>query len=374
MKANREFLKKVFSLPTAPFHEEHVSRFICECCRRWKLRLTADHYGNLKVVYKRGRGALPLAFMAHMDHPGFEVVRGGKRALVTLLGGMNDKYFSRAKVVICDGVQQAAQPVKGRVVKIHNKKKREFWVEARRSVSKKSFGGFDLPAVQFKNGLIRTKAADNIASVALLLHFLQALVRGRKKAAITCFFTRAEEVGWVGCLGAIRGGFVPRRTPIIVMETSSAKGGKVDIGGGPCLRVGDQLSLFSPQMDQWLGRVAKKLKKKDRTFQFQRALLQGGACEASPLYQKGYRVGGLALPLGNYHNNGPKNYASEFISLDDFQNMLKWLMALAASVKKDRAELKSGFKIDTRRLKYMSRLSRHYRDLPQTLQTPAKKR
>lgn len=366
MKAHREFLKKVFSLPTAPFHEEHVSRFIRGFCRRLKLRWRADRYGNLKVIYRRGRDAKPLAFMAHMDHPGFEVVRGGKQPLAALLGGVNDKYFAKARVVICDGVKQ----IKGRVVKIHSKKRREFWIRAAHPVAKNSFGWFDLPAIRFKNGLLRTKAADNIASVALLLHFLQELVQGRKKANVTCFFTRAEEVGWIGCLGAIRCGFVPRRIPVIVMETSSAKGGKVDIGGGPCLRVGDRLSLFSPQMDQWLGRVAKNLRKKDRTFQFQRALLQGGACEASPLHRQGYRVGGLALPLGNYHNNGAKSYAGEYVSLNDFQNMSRWLMALASSGKKDQ----EGFKIDTRRLKYMSRLSRCYPDLPQTPRTPPTRR
>lgn len=374
MKADRKFLRKIFSLPTAPFHEEHVSHFIREFCRRWKLPIIADRYGNLKVIYRRGRGAKPLAFMAHMDHPGFEVLRGGKQPLAALLGGVNDKHFAKARVVICDGALGTSRLVKGRVNKIHNKKRREFWIRTAQPVAKNSFGWFDLPAIQFKNGLLHTKAADNIASVALLLHFLQALVRGRKRANVTCFFTRAEEVGWIGCLGAIRHRFVPRRIPIVVMETSSAKGGKVDIGGGPCLRVGDRLSLFSPEMDQWLGRVAKNLRKKDRTFQFQRALLQGGACEASPLYQKGYCVGGLALPLGNYHNNGPKNYAGEFISLSDFQNMLKWLVALAVSGKQDRAGLKSTFKTDNRRSKYMLRLSRYCRDLPPALRIPSKKR
>ena len=274
-----------------------------------------DSFGNIKAIYKRGRFQ-PIAFTAHMDHPGFEVIRGGKKPMVQLLGGVPDRYFAKAKVIFC----HEALIAKGRILRIVDKKRRRFWAVSKKPIPKGAFGYFDLPGFRLKKGKIESKAIDNVASVAILLNLLKELKRQKLKTHVICIFTRAEEVGFVGASGLVKHNFLSSKIPTVVLEASSAKAGKVKIGQGPVLRVGDRFSSFSPQIDLWLKHSAPK--------QFQRALLQGGRCEASLYVEKGYSVGCLAFPLGNYHNNGPKNYACEYISLNDYQNMLQWLVAL----------------------------------------------
>ena len=55
MRPNLTLLKKVLNLPTAPFHEEAVVCFIKNFCRGIGVRCLQDAYGNLKVVYKKGK-------------------------------------------------------------------------------------------------------------------------------------------------------------------------------------------------------------------------------------------------------------------------------------------------------------------------------
>ncbi|MBI4125817.1 MAG: M28 family peptidase [Deltaproteobacteria bacterium] len=317
MKPDRRLIRSVLSLPTAPFHEEAVAAFVKSFAKKLRLRWRQDRYGNLKIVYKKGKGNSPFALTAHMDHPGFEVVRGGRRPIVRLLGGVPDQYFGKARVMVWnDGVV-----AKGKAAKRLDKKKRRFVLRLKQPVRRGAFGTFALPAVRFRGSNIYTKAADDVINVALLLNFLQGLVRGRNKAHVIFLFTRAEEVGFVGALGVAKRKWIRKEIPIIVLEASSAKAGKVKIGGGPVLRVGDKASTFSHAVDLWLQAAAQDIP-------HQRALLPGGRCEATVFTQKEYRAGCLALPLGNYHNTGPKNYAPEFVSLKDYRNMLGWLMAL----------------------------------------------
>lgn len=304
-----------------------------------------DSFGNLKAIYKKS-SAPPIAFTAHMDHPGFEVVQGGKRPIVQLLGGVPDHYFPKAKVVFCDN----GKIIKGDILKQINKKNRRFLAVAQKEIQKGAFGYFDLAGIKLEKGLIKSKAIDNLISVAILLNFLRALKRQKIKAHVVCIFTRAEEVGFVGASGLVKSKFLSPTIPTVVLEASSAKVGKVEIGGGPVLRVGDRFSSFSPEIDLWL--------KKTAPIPFQRALLQGGRCEASFYVEKGYKVGCLAFPLGNYHNNGPKNYDYEFISLKDYKKMLEWLMMLAKNPSPKKAVQKESATIDKIFKKYRKRLRR----------------
>ncbi len=328
MKPDISLIKKVLSLPTAPFHEGLVSRFVRDFCKRLGLPIQQDNFGNLKVIYRRGTNPPRYAVTAHMDHPGFEVIRGGAKGVVQLLGGVPDKFFRKAKVIVC----QDGRQIKGRVAGVANAKKRRYFVKGNRPIEKNAFGYFDLPSVRIKNGLIQTKAADDLINVALLLNLLKELVRRKTKAHLLCVFTRAEEVGFIGALGIAKREWISKKIPLLVLEASSAKAGKVTIGGGPVLRVGDRASTFSHAVDLWLQETAKGFPlRRGSGLAFQRALLSGGRCEATVYVEKGYLSGCLALPLGNYHNRGAKNYAMEYISLSDYANLLRWLFILARS-------------------------------------------
>ncbi len=322
--SQRALLQQVLSLPTAPFHEEAVSLFVRNFAKEHRLPVQQDRYGNLKITYQRGASRPTIVFTAHMDHPGFEVVRGGtKQVLVRLLGGVNEKQFVGARVIIVLGTgYRILGAVRKRIGKY-------FLVAVNDAVHTGAFGYFNLPGCQFRNGKIHSKSIDNVASVSMLLELLRTLQAKKSRAHVVCLFTRAEEVGFVGAVGAIRGGFIPKKIPVIVLENSSAKAGKVRLGDGPVLRVGDKRSCFDPTLDLWVQGIARRLQKKEKRFSFQRALMTGGTCEASPFRLHGFATLCLANPLENYHNQGKRGPAPEAIAEKDYGNLLKWLMAIA---------------------------------------------
>ena len=52
----------------------------------------------------------------------------------------------------------------------------------------------------------------------------------------------------------------------------------------------------------------------------------------------GYRVGGLAVPLGNYHNQGEQGVAPENIALSDYENLVRFLEVLVVDFARDGEE------------------------------------
>jgi len=333
-----KILREVLSLPTAPFHEEKVARYIEKFCVGNGFRLKRDRSGNLFVRYKRGKAGQKVVFTAHMDHPGFEVIKSGKdRTEAGILGGINLDYFKGAAV----SVMTSEGVVKGKISrkKLNKKwmKKPAFEIEFKEKDKKKvrvgDFGWYDLVPFRLDGDLIYTKSADNLASAAVLLELLACLKRKRKNVDVTCLFTRAEEVGFIGCAAFANANILSSDVPVIVVECSSAASGGIKIGAGPVIRVGDKMTSYDSGMDRWLSNIAGKISSKDKKFRFQRALLAGGTCEASLWTLRRRPAGGLAFPLGNYHNNGKRGYAPEFISRDDYKNMLELLREIAVSGK-----------------------------------------
>jgi hypothetical protein len=84
-----------------------------------------------------------------------------------------------------------------------------------------------------------------------------------------------------------------------------------------------------------LHREAKALAAEDATFRFQRRLMDGGSCEATAFCAAGYRSGGLALPLDNYHNmsgldGGRKGIGAERVRVSDYLAEVRLLARLGA--------------------------------------------
>ena len=64
------------SRPAAPFFEDGPAGYITEVLARLDVTTQRDTYGNIVAHYSSGSDGSqpPVAFVAHMDHPGFEIV------------------------------------------------------------------------------------------------------------------------------------------------------------------------------------------------------------------------------------------------------------------------------------------------------------
>jgi endoglucanase len=167
---------------------------------------------------------------------------------------------------------------------------------------------------------------------------------------VRLLFTRAEEVGFLGAIAAVKHGTMPRASRVLALENSRSFADS-PIHGGPIVRVGDRLSVFSPALTAAVAARAAEIAGASASssgppriepaspWRWQRKLMAGGACEATVFCQGGYEATCLCLPLGNYHNmadldavqagmhSGPPAIEREFIGLDDFEGLVDLLVA-----------------------------------------------
>ncbi len=333
MPSNRldYWLREILPLPTAPFNEDAVRARVRRLAEERGLGIKEDRAGNLLLEYKNpGRRSKAVAFTCHMDHPGFEVMESrGRSAKVRLLGGVDEKTLKGSRLVFEDeGRRIKAETLSVKMAKDRRKEDTVLRIKANEPLRPGQFGWFDLVPLSISRGRIRSKALDNLISAALICALLDDLASRKRKAQVYGLFTVAEEVGFAGAMEAVKGKLVPKKLPVIVMETSRELP-SFEIGKGPVIRVGDRMSVFDDGMTLWLSDTAEALTKQDKRFQYQRALMPGGWCEATLFQLAGYKTGALAISLDNYHNMGKKGAAAEAVSLSDTEQMLKLMEALA---------------------------------------------
>jgi putative aminopeptidase FrvX len=345
--------ERLLTQPTAPYHEHAVREAVIEHCRQLGLPVEMDRVGNVIVKYVRAPFRLrfgrsrpegrshkqmpPLVFMAHMDHPGFEAL-GGKRA--EFLGGVPKEWFVGAPVrfyadLECGGLpplssrserQSAGKPAHS-IIRTKIRRLLPGWpkrklVELDAPVS--GFGQWDVTRFAVRNGRLYATGIDDVLSVVVVLAALAEIKRRRLRTHVWGVFTRAEEVGFNGAVELARAGKIPRRALVISMEMSRQRPW-ARIGDGPVVRVGDRMTMFSPEATYFLQEVARRA-----AINAQRALMDGGTTEATAFGGFGYRVGGLCLPLGNYHNIGPnRKIRAEFVSVNDLEGLVKLTVAAA---------------------------------------------
>ena len=282
--------RRILAQPTAPFHEDAVRReiraLLADCPH---VALTEDRFGNLLAHYRRGKSAARFAFAAHMDHPAYV----GRE----FLGGVPERILKRKP-------------------------------------APRKFGAFrmwDLPECEVRAGRIRSRACDDLIGCGAIVAALRELERTGAQCAAWGLFTRAEEVGFVGAIELAKSARLPKSVTIVSLETSSVKGGPVKIGGGPIIRVGDRTSVFDSAATAQLQAAAKSA-----GIAHQRALMQGGTCEATAYALYGYRTAAMCVALGNYHNCGPGDrIAPEYVSLEDTLGMARLCVAIATSAAAD---------------------------------------
>jgi putative aminopeptidase FrvX len=358
------FLLEVTSIPTAAGREERVIGFIegWVASRADRLILSRDRIGNLTIARHDfleacARGVKPLMITAHLDHPAFvvtglRVVGKGKTAGVELdlefRGGVNDPYFvgsalevfDRAGAHACDAkilsldakIDPATKPFKTVVARLARAADAAIVVTG-------SIARWKFPKAEVKNGLAHTHACDDLAALAAALVAFDEISRNAACAHVALLFTRSEEIGFIGAIGAAREGTVPKGARLLCLENSRSFPQDSPIGAGPIVRVGDRLSVFTPELTNRVGELAAAHAKDSPQFKYQRKLMPGGACEATAFASFGLTSTCVCLPLGNYHNMQDIDGVSakkvkarvgrEFISTDDFHWLVELLEVVA---------------------------------------------
>ncbi len=274
----------ILSEPTAPFHEARVREAIRGLLAGSRhVHLREDDFGNL-IAHYRGPGATAparWAFSAHMDHPGWVRTPEGEWRF---LGGVEQAYLDANREMI-----------------------REFG----------AFAMWDLPALEVRGEQIHARACDDLIGCAAIVAMLQEL--DRLGAPVECygFFTRAEEVGFVGAIQLARTGWVAEAGLTVVSLETSAERPPAKMGEGPILRIGDKTSVFDNAASAELQRAAQAA-----GIAVQRCLMAGGTCEGTAFQLYGVRAAALCIALGNYHNRAASpRIEPEYVSIYDFYGL-----------------------------------------------------
>ena len=363
--AREKFLLEITSLPTVAGREERVIEAIEKwvAARKDRVVLSRDRFGNLTVARHdfleacaRGTksGVKPVMITAHLDHPAFVVtaVRAkGKSAVeidLEFRGGVNDPYFKGAalevfdrdtrksfdaKIISLDAkTDPATKPFKTVVAKLAKP-------AAAKHIAAGSIARWKFAKAEVKKGLAHTHACDDLAALAAALVAFDAISRDAACAHVALLFTRSEEIGFIGAIGAARNGTAPNGARLVCLENSRSFPHDSPIGAGPIVRVGDRLSVFTPELTNRIGDIAAAHAKDTPAFKFQRKLMPGGACEATAFASFGIASTCVCLPLGNYHNmqdidgvaagKSKAKVGREFISVDDFHWLVELLEVVA---------------------------------------------
>jgi endoglucanase len=312
--------------PAAPFHEHAVRGEVERICAEHALAFKRDKFGNVIVGLRTAPKVRPFVLAAHMDHPGFEMVRqlSPKRWLARFLGGVPDEYFRPGVPVrlMPGGVaaKLGRRPGKAKEFELHTKQPLKGAAE---------FAVWELEDFAVKGGRIHGRGCDDLIGVASILATLIELKRSRARVNVIGVIARAEEIGFLGAMAVAASNELPKNSLAVSLETSRELPG-VKMEQGVILRVGDRTSIFDSEAMRFLAEVAAGLKKRKKKFQSQRALMSGGTCEATAYQEFGFQTAAVCVALGNYHNCAEgKRIRAEFVSLADALSMVELLAAAA---------------------------------------------
>ncbi len=321
--------RRLMRCPAAPFHEAAVRFEVELICRERGLTVRRDQFGNVLVELKRGRAVRPMVLVAHLDHPGFDMVetRPAGRLRARFLGGVPKTYFqpgTRIRFLPAGGAGRLGQPL-GAADRM------EFeLIPDRPPGTPPSFAVWELEDFALRDGLIHGRACDDLIGVAAILTTLIAAAESPGPIWLIGAITRAEEIGFGGALALAGSRALPRNSLVVSLETSRELP-PVKMGDGVIVRVGDRSSVFDTQATRFLTEIANDLKARNPRFKQQRALMPGGSCEGTVFAEAGFQTAAVCVALGNYHNCGPRRrIAAEFVSRADAAAMVTLLTAATA--------------------------------------------
>ena len=221
-----DFLARLGAQPAVAFHENGVATEVRGALTEIGVSWRTDGFGNIiaRIAGSDGGGVPPIAFMAHMDHPGFEVVgRDGDYLIGRASGGIPAGAFEAG--VPLHIVLPAGRRISAETVGKHGEE-RERQVLIRLAggdsgeVPVPSAAVFDLPDFSIDEDYLVMRAADDLAGCGCILAALDRLRGEPPTGDVYGVFTRAEEVGLVGARLLAEAGTLPLDTLVVSLESS----------------------------------------------------------------------------------------------------------------------------------------------------------
>ncbi|WP_200761527.1 hypothetical protein [Poriferisphaera corsica] len=367
-KRHERLLIELTSLPTGTGKEHAVVRYLYDwVARRAWVSMKRDKWGNVLLGLKGRRAKRPVVLTSHLDHPAFvvyEVKDGGREVWAEFRGGVHNDYFVGTKVRWWSRVEGELDKIKceqfegkdsyqtlidlketkrGEVAEVFDAdekngqmfKQAKICFLAKNKVKTGDLLTWDLRESKVVRCKLNARVCDDLAvTAASLTCFERWYERNKNKLKeahhVQVLFTRAEEVGFIGAMGACQSGLIADDARLIALENSKSIPGDSPQGAGPIVRVGDATSTFGHELNYRISQIAKQLTGEDETFQYQRKLMPGGSCEATAYQCYGYQTTCLCLPLVNYHNMNEqtKKIDVEVIDMRDYHNMVKLLIGV----------------------------------------------
>ncbi|MBC7784751.1 MAG: M20/M25/M40 family metallo-hydrolase [Burkholderiales bacterium] len=328
-----ELLESLCAVPTAPFAEHLVIDWIIRRMKqRKRVAVSRDDTGNIMLELPGISRGPRMVLVAHLDHPGFiaQEMEDKRTLRARFHGGVHAKYFKGSHVRFFDhdrevrgqivgvDVDPAGKPV-GATIKIGS------------IVPRGTVGMWDQGEPKIKAHKFHCRVCDDLAGAAAALAVLDKLLRASLPTPVAVLLTRAEEEGFIGAIAAAQNRQLLRATDLIISIECSAEQPYAQQGNGVILRTGDRTSIFNSAFTRFIQLRAEEIARKDPGFQWQRALMPGGTCEATVFDAWNYFAAAVCIPLANYHNMDTKTgkIAPEFVDLRDWNNLVTLLADVA---------------------------------------------
>ncbi|MCY4575266.1 MAG: M28 family peptidase [Chloroflexi bacterium] len=344
-----EILATLCRHPATSYFEDKVAREVERILADAAIPWEQDEFGNIIARLTRRDTSdptppRPIALVAHMDHPGFEIVEvDGRRLTLQMRGRVSDVIYDQQVdlVVHCaDGSSCAARTtgqdgdMQTRILYADLAEQNELVLPA--------FAVFDLVDCEFRNNRVFARALDDLAGCAATLSVLETLAAENEPVDVFGVLTRAEEDGLIGARLLAANGSLPKETLVISVESSRTLPG-AEQENGPVIRVGDAISTFSQSAEVILQDARTVLQRRDPPIPVQRQLMSGGVCEASVFVAHGYESTGVAFPLAHYHNGfGEDSIQAENIAISDFLGGVALLLQATRSIPTSRQQTPGG--------------------------------
>ena len=318
--------QQFLQLPTAPFREHFIIEFIEQFCLERKISLRKDSFGNLIATSgesTKNTAVTKLAFVAHMDHPGFIAEKNSRTNKCTALfyGGWDPTEFQAAPIRFYSDKNKSVSAIALRWEKSVVNMAWRAYLTVDGPIRKGDLGMWDFNPCKIKKGILYSRWCDDSIGCILLLSLLDYFKSEKTTIPFNTIFTRAEEPGLHGAKHICIENLLQKNTVPISVETSRELP-VAKIGDGVIIRVGDARTIFTPEITEKIVFIAKELKTSNSSFAFQRKLMDGGQCEGTVFSSFGYKTGALSIPLGNYHNRNftKKTTEPEYVSIQDMTN------------------------------------------------------